>query len=502
MSQDILKYLLPFLENESLAYFAFEYDPPISLSNSKDKIVEGMYKNSTFVLCNEQFAKLYNSTKDELLNSKYSDVVPFSEEVSAFLGAFVDSNFNFQNQVISETDNKGIERHFLNHAWGNIKDNKIHGVFGIDLDITTQVLRKKEFEEKEQQLSKILSVIPVGIYQNDAEGNLIYGNSKSEEIVGHTVEDSIGDEWVKQMHPEDRERIFEAFQTAVKTRTLFSEEYRFIRKDGKTVHVLSQAEPLFDNDDNFNGMIGFISDISERIDYEHKLQQSIVERELLLSEIHHRVKNNLAIISGLIDLQRFSIEDEKVDEKLMNTRSRIMSISSVHKLLYESKNFVDISLKNLVKRLSEENQYTFESEFLQVDVNIKVDEIFLNANQAVPFGLIVNELLTNTFKHGFDGKYSGKIDISLKLKGDIIEFRYKDDGDGFEGDYDIDSLPQVSLGFLLIYNLSVQLSGENLRIYSNNGFNYQMDFKLVNKALKGSTINRAFNDELKDLFER
>ncbi len=502
MNQDVLKYLLPFLENESLAFFAFDYSPPIDLYLPKEEKVEQMYYNSTFVLCNERFAGLYNTTKADLIGCKYADVVPFSDEVKGFLGAFVDSNFNFQNQQITEIDEHGVDRHFLNHAWGNIIDDKIHGVFGTNIDITNQVQREKKFQEEERKLSKILSVLPVGIYQNDAEGNLIYGNSMAEQIVGHALEDSTGDEWVKQMHPEDRDRIFEAFHQAIANKTRFSEEYRFIRKDGKTVHVLSEAEPIYGAEDTFQGMIGFLSDISQRIEYEHKLQQSIIERELLLAEIHHRVKNNLAIISGLIDLQRYSIDDEILDYNLLNTQSRIMSIASVHKLLYESKNFTDISIIKLVKKLCHEIHNTYHSDLLHVEFDIQSDDIFLNANQAVPFGLVLNELITNSYKHGFAGQEKATITIRFKLEDGIIKFRYSDSGSGFEGDFNQDSLPQTSLGFLLIYNLSVQLSAINFRIYADEGFRFNMDFQLVNNSLKGSTINRAFKSELKELFKR
>jgi two-component sensor histidine kinase len=179
-----------------------------------------------------------------------------------------------------------------------------------------------------------------------------------------------------------------------------------------------------------------------------------------------------------------------------------MSIASVHKLLYESKNFTDISLIKLVKKLCNEIHNTYDSELLHVEFDIKSDVIFLNANQAVPFGLVLNELITNSYKHGFSNQKSAKFTIHFELKDGLIKFKYADSGNGFEGDYNQESLPQNSLGFLLIYNLSVQLSAVDFRIYADNGFHFNMDFQLVNDSLKGSTINSAFANELKELFQR
>ncbi len=497
---EVLTYLKPFLDNESLSYFSFEFSPPIDSSLSYKEQAERALKNSRLVMCNENFARAYNSKKDQILNKSYYEIIPEHDEALIFLEEFARKEFSFENEIVTEVESDGTTLHTLNNIWCTIKEKHIHSIFGIDINITEQVERERAVEKHEKMLSKILSVIPVGIYQHNEHGNLTFGNAMAEKILGQSVDGAALDEWLEKIHTDDKARILEAFNQSIESRNRFSEEYRITRNNGDMVHVLTESEPIYDENDRFQGMIGFLSDISQRIEFERKLQQSIIERELLLAEIHHRVKNNLAIVSGLIDLQRYSNNDEVLDSELLNTRTRIMSIASVHKLLYESENFSDISIKKLIKKLCREIKKSYESDQLKVKFRITADPVFLNANRAVPFGLIVNELVTNSYKHGFKNKESGTITIHVESVEDQVRFSYSDDGDTFSGNYTQSSIPKDSLGFQLIYNLSVQLSSSHLEISDAGGFNFTMDFERENKLAKGSTINKAFGNELKQLF--
>jgi len=193
------------------------------------------------------------------------------------------------------------------------------------------------------------------------------------------------------------------------------------------------------------------------IRHQHELEESLEEKETLLSEIHHRVKNNLAVISGMLHIQSFNESDKDIQEKLLNSTLRVKSMANIHEQLYQSKNFSKMEFDEGVKKLVDTILSTINHS-KKVDVHYDLDKIHLNINQAVPCSLIVNEVVTNCLKHAFNDQDTGEIEISLNKSGDKVNFIIRDNGVGFSEP--VDEANSGSIGMELIQTLTKQLEGE------------------------------------------
>jgi two-component sensor histidine kinase len=210
-----------------------------------------------------------------------------------------------------------------------------------------------------------------------------------------------------------------------------------------------------------------------------ELEASLEEKEVLLKEIHHRVKNNLQIVISLLDLQVASAKSSKNKQALVQSKSRVYSMSLIHQKLYQSNNFARINIKNYLEELFfyVKKTYTYIKSPIQYSVHI--EEVELSLTQAVPLGLIVNELLTNSLKYGVqEGKKDNHIKLSVQLKKDHLELIVADSGEGFEAQEKGDI--KSSLGLFLINSLNRQLRGKVERYFEAELFTTKLTFQLIN----------------------
>ncbi|MEX0686379.1 MAG: histidine kinase dimerization/phosphoacceptor domain -containing protein [Balneolales bacterium] len=168
---------------------------------------------------------------------------------------------------------------------------------------------------------------------------------------------------------------------------------------------------------------------------EQKIKDSLNEKEVLLAEIHHRVKNNMAIVSALLRLEIKNQKEEKLQNILKNCMSRIDSMAMIHEKLYKAESFSHLEFKDYIEDLINHIAYSYKSGMNKITVEIDVDEILINLNQAIPCALILNELLNNAYKHAFVDKKRGKILIKVDEENNHINFMVKDDGIGMPTDF-------------------------------------------------------------------
>ncbi|UOK41871.1 MULTISPECIES: sensor histidine kinase [Flavobacterium] len=203
------------------------------------------------------------------------------------------------------------------------------------------------------------------------------------------------------------------------------------------------------------------------------IKESLAEKEMLLKEIHHRVKNNLQIISGILELQNLNIIDENAKVILKEGQSRIQSIALIHKTLYQSENFSKVPFQNYLSELIQAIQSAFHNN-TKINIDVEANEIELGINTAIPLSLIINEIMTNCFKHAFKNRENGNIKINLTKENDIYKLIVKDDGIGLSEDFNPKKLQ--SIGFDLIIGLTRQLEG-NFDWKNNNGTTIIITFK-------------------------
>jgi two-component sensor histidine kinase len=218
-----------------------------------------------------------------------------------------------------------------------------------------------------------------------------------------------------------------------------------------------------------------INDITERVKAEEQIKLSLHEKEILIQEIHHRVKNNMAVISSLLHLQSGYIEDSSLIDVFKDSQSRIKSMALIHEKLYQSKTLALVEFESYIRELTRTILYSYSTGNAKVKIETHVENIYLDINSAVPCGLIVNELLSNACKHAFKGREEGLIDVAFLKKDDTFHLSVKDDGVGLPEGFSPENAK--SLGMTLVYALSSQLNATIEYISGQSGTYFQITFK-------------------------
>lgn len=207
---------------------------------------------------------------------------------------------------------------------------------------------------------------------------------------------------------------------------------------------------------------------------EEKIKKSLQEREILLKEIHHRVKNNMQIISSLLNLQSEYLKDKTAITALKECQGRIMSMAMIHENLYRSNILTGIEFNGYVDHIIKNIFHTHNISFDKFKVNIIAQDIILNIDTAIPTGLIINELVTNSIKHAFPGRETGEITIQLEQEQDEYYLKVADNGIGISSNLDVNHTS--TLGLLLVNSLVSQLDG-NLQVATDGGTAFHINFK-------------------------
>ncbi|MAO63929.1 MAG: hypothetical protein CL666_02895 [Balneola sp.] len=289
-----------------------------------------------------------------------------------------------------------------------------------------------------------------------------YVSPALESMLGYDVEEFLEggvDFILSNMHPEDKERIqkvVDEYQSINDREFLPTLEYRLQDAEGNWKWVSNTRNLVRDENGEPDAIVGTVRDISVRKEQDQQIKKSLEEKELLLQEIHHRVKNNLSIISSLLELQKDGMS-EQVQQILSASQLRIKSIAKVHEKLYKSTNLSDTPLDVYVIELAEEIGRTYHSNKQTIEMQIDVLPLSVSINQAIPIGLIVNELINNAFKHAFHGKEEGTLIISIQEDGDHLSLEVKSNGNVLDKNFD----PQNSdsLGMTLIQVLVRRIDG-------------------------------------------
>lgn len=213
-----------------------------------------------------------------------------------------------------------------------------------------------------------------------------------------------------------------------------------------------------------------------------ELEASLEEKEVLLKEIHHRVKNNLQIVISLLDLQVASIKDTRNKEILAQSKSRVYSMSLIHQKLYQSDNLARINIKTYLEELFTYVQRSYQVSEVGSEYVLDLVDKDLSITKAVPLGLIVNELLTNSFKYGFNKTESNQIKMSVDILDDVLVLEIADTGEGFDENIQRQNVKK-SLGLFLVKSLTKQLRGEVHRDFEDGFFRTQLKFSIEDKII-------------------
>jgi len=328
---------------------------------------------------------------------------------------------------------------------------------------TQKANTRKALDDSRKMLAHLISSTPVVHYACRIEGNrciptFFSPNIKS--LSGFEPDAIIGDAewWKSRLNPEDRDRIESFWKAINENRDKYVHEYRFKHADGEFRWLHDELAIVRDADGKAVEVIGSWLDITEHRQDEKAIESALREKEVLLREIHHRVKNNMQIISSMLKLQASHAKDRQLQNMYRDSQSRINAMSMVHEQLYASATLSAIRahayLENIV--FSVVRSYCVSAQHLAVDVD--AGEILLHMDQAIPCGLIVNELVSNAAKYAFT-ETGGAINVSLTRVNDkYLRLKVSDNGCGLPADLNIRET--TTLGLQLVDTLSDQIDGK------------------------------------------
>jgi PAS domain S-box-containing protein len=369
-------------------------------------------------------------------------------------------------------------------------------------DITERKKIEEKLRESEEKYRNIVETANEGILIIDNEELVIYANKKLAAMSGYTLKEITGRPIWDFLTEESKAIV----KLNLKNRQLGiddSYEFQILHKDGSPLWVFSNAKSLFDRNGRFVGSLSMLTDITVRKEAEKTIANFEIARE---KEIHHRIKNNLQIVSSLLDLQTFkfkgrnNINDSEVVDAFKESQSRVISMALIHEELYKGGGLETINFSEYVEKLSDNLLSTYKLGDTDISLNKDLEgDLFLDMDTAIPLGTIINELVSNSFKHAFSDRDKGEIRIKLHREdeGDFTNLREEDkcespkntdlilsvsdNGVGIPQNLDIENLD--SLGLHLVTSLVEQLDGK-LEIRRSNGTEFFIKFTVTEKNSK------------------
>jgi PAS domain S-box-containing protein len=323
--------------------------------------------------------------------------------------------------------------------------------------------RDRELTERERRLSAIFeaahNVAFVTTETRGMESRILDFSPGAEMIFGHWKADAVGEKLAILHLPEDREKLTEIHRKMKRREVEFSGEITLVRKNGEQFPALLTIYPLRDESGKVKTALSVCIDITILKRAEAQIRASLLEKENLLREIHHRVKNNMQVVSALLILQSKKTKDRKILEMFRESEHRIKTMALIHEKLYQSRSFGTIDLAEYLSRLVQYLFRSYEERSAKVTLEMDVRDISLDIDTALPCSLIINELVSNSLKYAFPGGKGGKICIRVtkdEASGYAMEIR--DNGVGLPPGLDLEKTE--TLGLRLVYGLVVnQLGG-------------------------------------------
>ena len=220
-------------------------------------------------------------------------------------------------------------------------------------------------------------------------------------------------------------------------------------------------------------MLGIARDVTERKKVEKQIKESLKEKEILLKEIHHRVKNNLQVISSLLNLQSEGTKDKETTEMFRDCQNRIRSMAFIHESLYQSKDLARVNYAEYIQKLTNYLFHSYDINRNVIQLSLSIQNVLMDVDKAIPCGLIINELISNSLKHAFPSGRAGEISIDFKQTNDVFTLMVSDNGIGLTGD--INFRETESLGLQLVNTLVEQLDG-SISLEGKSGTAFRIQF--------------------------
>ncbi len=425
------------------------------------------------------------------------------------------------SRTMVEDDKKilrqGKPREFIEELDGRIYSTMKFPIFiqgkakylaGYTTDITERQKAQELLQTLSRRLQLALQSAQAGTWDWNVATGLIEWSPQMFELFGLDPRSSEASfaSWRTALHPEDRELAENRIDQALKQHAPLDSDYRVILPGGQIRWINAEGVGVYDESGLPTQMIGICQDITERKLNEQQIRDSLREKEVLLKEIHHRVKNNLQVISGLLTLQAAQTNDERLQRMVKESQTRIWTMALIHQTLYQSGNLADIDMADLIRSLVGNLLSSHAQVAMPPTIRFDLFPLRLGIDKAIPLALIINELVTNAMKHAFADGRLGEIHILLQECRDAAlhapsatmdatpiagteyrvstyELTITDNGVGLPAGFDLKN--QKSLGLQLVAMLAQQLKCQ-LTIESSGGTAVHLLFTHNEKSKKQS----------------
>ena len=430
------------------------------------------------IKCNELYCEMTGYEMAEMLNKNFQDIT-WCDDVrmeQSLIETVQEENaekLNYEKRI-ERKDGRLI----WVHVYANIvrgKDRNAKYVLVSLVDITRQRENSERLLNLSTRLTLAAESAEIGIWDYDLVKKVLHWDERMLQIYGVKRSEFVGNIlfWQQRLHLEDCDRINDEIQKAIAGEKDFDAMFKIVWPDN-SIHYLKvfaiterdQGKPV--------RMTGITFDVTAASKAEQKIKSALAEKNTLLRELYHRTKNNMQVISSMLDLEALSNDDENVCRTFQEMGSRIQAMSMVHHKLYQSQNLSQIDLGNYLEELSELLLKGNYPRGKKINIKTEMEFIEVQIDTAIPCGLIINELISNSLKYAFKNQSEGEITIKLFREDNLIHLVYLDNGCGFPKDFDFDR--DINLGLLLVKKLSNnQLNGET-RFDLEVGFGYETRF--------------------------
>ncbi|MFL5753536.1 MAG: PAS domain S-box protein, partial [Bacteroidia bacterium] len=380
--------------------------------------------------------------------------------------------------VTERMNKKGVKKYRQVYLHPIYDENKnVVEVSGMAYDITELRFYEQETIKQGAKLKAIFDSGSHMIWSIDRSFMITSSNENFNKTFRFSTGDNLSDYTQKDKHsdkvdPEERKMRAEKYARAFKGESQHF-EVKLFNEDGTAYWAEVFLEPVYDNNGEVYELSGIAHNITERKTAEEQIRQSLKEKEVLLKEVHHRVKNNLQVISSILNLQSTYARDSSTLNLLKECQNRIKSMAFIHESLYQTKDFTEINFSEYVLVLVKNLMHSYSSIDNRIKTRFEVENLLLNLDTSIPCGLIVNELVSNALKYAFPDNKEGYIFVQLKREKNKIVLSISDNGIGLPKDLDYRNTE--SLGLQLVVTLVEQIGGE-IAINTEKGTNFTITF--------------------------
>jgi PAS domain S-box-containing protein len=366
----------------------------------------------------------------------------------------------------SRVQNRFRVRHRL--ASGDIRDVEVFSspikiggellLHSIIQDITEQKKAEAALRESEARFRTAFEDAPVGMALADIGGRVLDANKAFCDMLGRPASELVSMEYPSFTHPDDIAPSREAVASCLSGRGDGARLVkRYLHGDGRPIWSDVSLSLLRDEGGEPRAFIIHALDIGERMQYEARLKQLVVQKETLMKELQHRVKNNLNVVSGLLSLESARCADERAGRSFENAIARVDSIAGIYEKLYDSEDQASVDLAPYVADLAGSLFSAYNLDPGRIRLRTELDSARLDTKRSVPFGLILNELVSNALKYAYPGEAEGEVRIELKAGGGRLTLAVSDDGPGLPEEHRAST--SGSTGMMLVRMLTEQLDG-------------------------------------------